>query len=411
MSVWLRLHIAAAYLGLALLLLHCRARADSPLTLFLLWLTWIVMISGVVGFYGQKLLYFVFAGLKESQVEVGFERLEPERKVILAKGHAQSAVLAPISEAVEQLAALEKLGKMPDGALHFAREAVAFIQTAPTLLGRQRQDKGLEKNEFNAARSSVITGPAHIECLDCLEELSKAPLDVTQLTQEQRSKRHVSMKAKLVTLQKRNAAEPSLQFARKVVDFLEKPGQESDLTEDDYQSALSPFGEGWQLEGDTRLKALWKQVNDQQDREKEDSSETSRKAEVTEIAAGGEESSIMIAHFQELRRQQRIPDAVLRFLALVIPFLDTGFRFLGRHAADKALEERHFLQTRLLVDAAWQECVDYSWSLVEKRRQLDTEYRLHRLGRLWLLFHGPAAWALLVLILDHVFLSLRYGGW
>jgi hypothetical protein len=50
------------------------------------------------------------------------------------------------------------------------------------------------------------------------------------------------------------------------------------------------------------------------------------------------------------------------------------------------------------------------WELVKQRQQLDLEYRFHYLGRLWLLFHGPAAWALLVLIVEHVWVSIRYGG-
>src|SRR5436853_2493122 len=57
LTIWLRWHIGAAYLAFAMVLIHSRGRANAPLTLVLLWLTWIVMISGVVGYYGQKLLY------------------------------------------------------------------------------------------------------------------------------------------------------------------------------------------------------------------------------------------------------------------------------------------------------------------------------------------------------------------
>ena len=63
MTFWLRLHIAAAYVAFAMVLIHSRGRASSPVTLVLLWLTWIVMISGVVGYYGQKLLYFLLPRL------------------------------------------------------------------------------------------------------------------------------------------------------------------------------------------------------------------------------------------------------------------------------------------------------------------------------------------------------------
>jgi hypothetical protein len=50
------------------------------------------------------------------------------------------------------------------------------------------------------------------------------------------------------------------------------------------------------------------------------------------------------------------------------------------------------------------------WRFVKERQQLDLEYGIHVLGRLWLLFHGPAAWALLVLMIEHIILSIRYGG-
>ena len=88
MSSWLRWHIAAAYAGFACLLLHCWARAGSSLTFTLLVLTWVVMVSGAVGFYGQKLLYALLPEMKMLSREVGRERLEPERQEILNQANA-----------------------------------------------------------------------------------------------------------------------------------------------------------------------------------------------------------------------------------------------------------------------------------------------------------------------------------
>jgi hypothetical protein len=42
---------------------------------------------------------------------------------------------------------------------------------------------------------------------------------------------------------------------------------------------------------------------------------------------------------------------------------------------------------------------------------MDLEYRLHQVGRLWLYVHGPAAWALLVLMVEHIITSWIYGGY
>ena len=55
--------------------------------------------------------------------------------------------------------------------------------------------------------------------------------------------------------------------------------------------------------------------------------------------------------------------------------------------------------------------IDTLWAMVEERTALDFEYRLHQLGRLWLLVHGPASVALLALMLQHIWLSASHGGW
>ena len=70
---------SASYIGFAFLLVHCHGRASSPLTLALLCLAWIVMLSGVAGFYGQKLLYAMLPNITGIPTEFGLERLEPER--------------------------------------------------------------------------------------------------------------------------------------------------------------------------------------------------------------------------------------------------------------------------------------------------------------------------------------------
>src|SRR5262249_18697204 len=68
MAVWLRLHILAAYLAFGLLLLHCRGRASGWFTLALLILFWLVMLSGAVGYYGQKVLYRLMPDMIKREV-------------------------------------------------------------------------------------------------------------------------------------------------------------------------------------------------------------------------------------------------------------------------------------------------------------------------------------------------------
>jgi hypothetical protein len=50
------------------------------------------------------------------------------------------------------------------------------------------------------------------------------------------------------------------------------------------------------------------------------------------------------------------------------------------------------------------------WDAVELRRQMDVEFWLHGLGRLWLLVHGPAAYLLALFTALHIWGSIRYGG-
>ena len=50
------------------------------------------------------------------------------------------------------------------------------------------------------------------------------------------------------------------------------------------------------------------------------------------------------------------------------------------------------------------------WDWVERRRRMDLEFWLHGLARSWIWIHGPAAWPLLMLVLNHVVINLYYGG-
>ena len=206
MSAWLRLHVACSYAAFALLLLHSHGRASSPLTRALVWLTWAVMLSGVVGFYGQKLLYALLPAMKDVPREFGFERLGPEREALLEAGRARAKSAA--------------LANAPDVVREFVDWVIAAHLDRPFRLRWRRGDAG----------------------------------------------------------------------------------------------------EGLEAETD------------------------------------------------------------------------------------------RYAHARLLADDGQREALDEVWRLAEARRRLDREYRLHRLGRLWLLVHGPASWALLVLLVEHVAVSLWYGG-
>jgi len=205
MRTWLRWHIVAAYVAFLMVLIHSRGRANGISTTVLIWLTWIVMVSGVLGYYGQKLLYFMLPRIVKC--EVGLERAEPQRAALL--------------QAAEELLKKKEMQAVPEVIQSFGTAAV------------QR----------------------------CLGQ----PLTV------------------------------------------------------------------WHW--------LW-----------------------------------------------------------------------TRRAADDVLSENWHRRAFSYADAKQQPIVQELWELIKARRALDLEYRLHQLGRAWLLVHGPAAWALLVLMIEHAAMSMWYGG-
>src|SRR5262249_31071788 len=79
-----------------------------------------------------------------------------------------------------------------------------------------------------------------------------------------------------------------------------------------------------------------------------------------------------------------------------------------RKESGRLYEKRYKRALEVATEKADREFVDEIWRLVTKRRQLDLEYRLHALGRLWLLVHGPAALAMLVFLAEHVVMSMRF---
>lgn len=70
----------------------------------------------------------------------------------------------------------------------------------------------------------------------------------------------------------------------------------------------------------------------------------------------------------------------------------------------------YYTRTRELAPPRQDRIIEQLWQLVELRRQLDIEYWFDRLARMWVLIHAPAAAALLLLVINHVVGSMRYGG-
>jgi hypothetical protein len=112
----------------------------------------------------------------------------------------------------------------------------------------------------------------------------------------------------------------------------------------------------------------------------------------------------------EARALDKAPPAVPQYCeAAVRACLDRPFTF-WRRALPLSLSENAYALALQLADEGQAMTVQKVHALLQERQQLDLEYRLHVLGRLWLLVHGPASAALFVLMGVHIVMSWRFGG-
>lgn len=107
------------------------------------------------------------------------------------------------------------------------------------------------------------------------------------------------------------------------------------------------------------------------------------------------------------------PDVVKRYAKEVTKFLQKPLPSLWQQLTvrtSRILHANYYQNVMQRVEPDQQGVVRAFWKMVQKRRAINREYRVHRLAKLWLWVHGPAAWALLILVLAHVVSSIYYGG-
>jgi hypothetical protein len=311
---WLAWHVAAAYAAFFFVLVHSRGRANGPLTLALLISLWVVMVSGAVGYYGQKLIYALLPKLVRH--EYGLERIEHQRRRLLARARV--------------LVAEQHVGSWTAFAEVFQK---ALKEWVPDEAYRER---------LNASLKLVKRGPAMFvdgkTGTDHLAVVAGGLLDVWD------SER----------FQPGGAAE----YGPDLHELLRR----SDLSPDEVRAR-------------NRM--------------------------------------LLEAHHPGVFARPK--GVVRRWCAEALrdcfePPL-TFWRWLGGRRRQEALSKSFHDNAREFAESGKGDSLNQLWGLVQERRELDLEYRLHQLGRLWLLFHGPAAWALFALMIEHIVSSALYGGW
>jgi hypothetical protein len=107
---------------------------------------------------------------------------------------------------------------------------------------------------------------------------------------------------------------------------------------------------------------------------------------------------------------EEIPNAALlrdTFYTRIAPYLEFGTRH-GNRLNQPSQAKRLFEMLRQQLDAAAHDVVDALEGLCEQRRQFDVQARLHFWLHSWLWVHVPLSAALLVLLLVHAYLGLKY---
>jgi hypothetical protein len=325
LTVWLWWHLATGYLAFLLVLVHSRGQANSPLTQAIVGVLWLVMLSGAVGFYGQKLLYWLLPRLVKR--EYGRERIAVQRALFLHAGQARCADLL-----VKKWDTFVK-----NSALH------ALLKGA--LSGKEATE------ELEAAIKKVRTEEPKAAELRDEEELDRGKAVVHEAIGHFLATRDVDLAARNVDTAALAVSDPEL------------------------------FG---LLKADARAltaRQLWQ-----------------RNHALLPLFFPGE--------------FHKNPPGLLDFCdRALLDCLERPLRMWEEvRAGGGYLSENTLAQVLGAAGAGQGAALEKLWNLVKDRRQLNLEYRLHQIGRLWLLVHGPAAWVLAVLVVIHIAVSVYYGG-
>jgi hypothetical protein len=440
---WLNWHIGAAYLGFFFLLLHCRARADSGLTLILLALVWTVMLSGVAGFYGQKLLYRFFPRL--IPYEYGLERLDAERQNcldesyrLLAENQITNWKVFPTECAGNGLA--KELSK----ALVQVCESCQ-LQAGPATVGADRRLVGQHGADLLGAELLKQVAEPLVMVAELLAD--GAPPNASLPTAGKQGaktlgwtevEKWIDTDRKYAKLRKSKLPPVWSAHLARIVETRQRELRALPDMPVTRASLIKVIGSNEGLNELIATQALLAEALTQAGKKDQSKKRDHcrvllgralyRALEESPSAAAGSATGGPSVTLSELRWSNRLalrqahpnllrdlPQAIAEFCdtaiqkCLALPFTLRRWARTGKES--RRLYEGHYKRALELAGTdADRQLVEDIWRLVEKRRLLDLEYRLHSLGRLWLLVHGPCALAMLVLIIEHVAMSMRFGG-
>jgi hypothetical protein len=434
MTTLLRRHIGASYLAAALILIHSRGRFfGSTLTTWLVIALAAVILSGVVGYFAQKLVNRIMTLLVLR--EVGSADLARRRDELIRMS----------SEKVKNysLLASEDILNWRKFASLFVRKKAYELRLEPpteTKAAMPADGKGLivVVQERLALRFCIIDDDGDV-VLDTDEgKLLQQAEQANRLDEEKTKIEKLSNQLKpfwpprvLNDKEKDSIAgavrtllgRDETMLRRRMRDHFTFPRSANDALHAIRRTATPPADQVA-----TAVDALNQQL------QRDDVFQT---AEAQRVKPSDELRAILAAAPHALsprewerrnrlfleaacpglvRPSQALPQPVIRFFEdRVLGYLSQPFpswRWLFTPAALEPVPRNHFLRVRALVPRRDQaDVIDDLWDWVQERRQIDLEYWFHRLARLWLWVHGPATAALVGLVIAHVWLSIYHTGW
>jgi hypothetical protein len=360
---WLRAHLASAWLAFLLTLVHSRGRAGTWLTACVLGLSWAVMLSGALWYWGGRLIYRVL--VFTAAPEYGRARLTTKERLRLMRRSRRlideywkfteydvsgwPAFCRDLLDETSLLhravwAKLEKSGLIIYDAVRAARHA-----TDPTA-GR------LGPGEMNPVIGALNQLISREQC-DLFPEFAREP------------------------------TEKEVQAAN------------TDAKKEELRRRAENVREVRRLrEGDARVGRLLDEAATLEGKDRQ-----------------GLRNRRVLEALCPLVRECEEPSEVLRdfWAGSVRRFLEAeraGWGWLFTAEAREPVPANEARRVRAVVSPRQGLIVDQLLLWVERRRLLNVEAWLDRLATVWLTVHGAVSAVLLVLVADHVLGSIRYGG-
>jgi len=441
--LWLGLHMAAAFFSFVMVLVHSRGHASGVVTRAMLLLFWGVMLSGVIGYWGRILIYRLLrVALDEEFGRADREKKEKPRLHRRAKrllheswklteydiGNWQSFcrdlqdkhwLQTSLWDTIEQRRGqpgylAKEIGRLTVRRAVQARPLPARMNPLIGLLNDVLDDSKLcTKDAFAvAAKRPGLSDREMKRCqrLQSAAELVFAREDALKPLSDQ-------LKNKKTPLQQ--ARESVLELCKQVL--LSAENSQTPPGETPHGGHLSA------LEVKKRQEVLGV-ISERL--VKMESSSSGGTEPLASLYTEEEIEAVTALHNEEIQRHNRLyielwseevgesrpPDSAIEAffeeeVKLVLEAPDPSWTWLFTRQACEPIWANRVEALRMLVGPGQTRIVDGLMNWVERRRQLDVEFWLDRLANSWLKVHGWMAWALLLLVLDHVIGFCYRGGW